>query len=296
MSKVSIIIPVYNAEAFLHRCLDSILTQTHEDWEAICIDDGSKDSGGRILDAYASRDCRIRVVHQANAGVSSARNAALKLIGGKYVTFVDSDDFLHPQALEISVGIAERDGSDLVAYTYDRRYRTGLVIRHALSLPEPGEPRFVHFDPARVESFTTEDIFNCISEYSKASVEGCDKRWTVKHCQPWRCLYRTEAVKDIAFIKGIIYEDFPWWGAVLLNVRKASIINLPLYFYYPNRKSYILSSDQSYKIESLKVAIAAAEKVLSEGGDARQRELWDRHFVQPFKRKLEKKLRRAKRV
>lgn len=91
---VSIIIPVYNAEDFLHRCVDSILAQSSTDWELLLIDDGSKDSSGIICDEYAVKDKRIRVFHKENGGVSSARNLGLDHARGEWVTFVDSDDYL----------------------------------------------------------------------------------------------------------------------------------------------------------------------------------------------------------
>ena len=88
---VSIIVPVYNTEKFLHRCIDSILAQTYTDFELLLIDDGSKDSSGTICDEYAAQDARVRVFHKENGGVSSARNLGLDNARGEWVTFVDSD-------------------------------------------------------------------------------------------------------------------------------------------------------------------------------------------------------------
>lgn len=96
----SIIIPVYNVAPYLRECLDSVLAQTLTDWEAICVDDGSTDGSGAILDEYASRDQRIKVIHQKNAGVSTARNNGLDNANGKWIWFVDADDALHPCALK----------------------------------------------------------------------------------------------------------------------------------------------------------------------------------------------------
>ena len=90
--KFSIIIPVYNVAPYLRECLDSVLAQTFTDWEAICVDDGSTDGSGAILDEYAAKDSRFRVTHQANAGVSAARNAALDVADGEWVMFLDADD------------------------------------------------------------------------------------------------------------------------------------------------------------------------------------------------------------
>lgn len=96
----SIIIPVYNVAPYLRECLDSVLAQTFTDWEAICIDDGSTDGSGAILDEYAARDSRFRIIHQPNAGVSVARNKGLDVAKGEWIWFVDSDDMIKPHALD----------------------------------------------------------------------------------------------------------------------------------------------------------------------------------------------------
>ena len=101
MPKISIIIPVYKAENYLHRCVDSILAQTFTDFEILLVDDGSPDKSGMICDEYATIDNRVRVVHKENGGVSSARNVGLDLAIGEYIWFVDSDDWIESNALEI---------------------------------------------------------------------------------------------------------------------------------------------------------------------------------------------------
>ena len=99
-TKLSIIIPVYNAEDYLSRCLDSILNQAMNSYEVILVDDGSTDSSALICDRYSATDPRFRTVHKSNGGVSSARNAGLNLAKGEYIMFVDSDDALASDALE----------------------------------------------------------------------------------------------------------------------------------------------------------------------------------------------------
>ena len=92
--KISVIIPVYNAEKYLYRCIDSVLAQTYQDFELLLIDDGSKDSSGAICDEYAAKDARVRVFHKENGGVSSARNVGLDHARGEWITFVDADDWI----------------------------------------------------------------------------------------------------------------------------------------------------------------------------------------------------------
>lgn len=284
MPAISVIIPVYNAERFLGRCLGSLQGQTFADWEAICVDDGSTDGTGALLDRLAAEDARIRVVHKDNAGVSDTRNDALALAQGTYVLFVDSDDFLHPQTMEITLGLAERDGSDIVAFTYDHAYRNRMILRHLLHIPELRQPRFKVFTD--FETAVTDHIFDWATEYSRHP-----QKLATRHCQPWRRLYRRSVLDGIRFIPGIIYEDFPWWSEVLLRVRKATLTDLPLYFYYPNRSSYIFSAREAFKIRSLRTAVQAAKEVYKEV-DPIRKEQWEKEFLQPFEEKLARKERR----
>lgn len=111
---ISIIIPVYNTEKYLHRCIDSILAYTYTDFELLLIDDGSTDNSGKICDEYAQKDNCIRVFHKKNGGVSSARNLGLDNAIGKYVMFVDSDDCMLPGMCEVMQATLEAKGADLV--------------------------------------------------------------------------------------------------------------------------------------------------------------------------------------
>lgn len=116
--KISIIVPVYNVEKYLRRCLDSIASQTFNDWECILIDDGSPDNSGSICDEYAEKDSRFRVIHQKNAGVSAARNAGLDAARGEWIGFVDSDDWIEKDCYEILIEIATRERADVVRFNF----------------------------------------------------------------------------------------------------------------------------------------------------------------------------------
>lgn len=117
--KVSIVIPVYNVEAYLEECVESVLNQTYQDFEIIFIDDGSTDRSGEICDNYARKDNRMRVIHQANAGLSAARNKGIDVAKGQYIYFLDSDDIIIPETLELLVEIAESEQSDVVFFDAD---------------------------------------------------------------------------------------------------------------------------------------------------------------------------------
>ena len=100
MPKISVIVPIFNGEKYLCRCIDSILYQTFDDFELILINDGSSDNCAAICNEYMEKDTRIKVIHQENRGVSAARNAGLDIANGDYISFVDSDDYVYPQYLE----------------------------------------------------------------------------------------------------------------------------------------------------------------------------------------------------
>lgn len=118
MPKVSIIVPVYKAENYLHRCVDSILAQTFTDWELLLVDDGSPDRSGEICDEYASKDARIRVFHKENGGVSSARQKGLDEAVGEYTIHADPDDWVEPMMLEELYKRAKEDDADMVICDY----------------------------------------------------------------------------------------------------------------------------------------------------------------------------------
>lgn len=111
---ISVIIPIYKTEKFLHKCLDSILSQTYTHWEAILVDDGSPDNCGAICDEYVAKDNRFKVIHQVNSGVVKARNNAIAIAQGCYLAFVDSDDFIESNMFEIMVTLATEKGLDIV--------------------------------------------------------------------------------------------------------------------------------------------------------------------------------------
>ena len=116
--EISIIVPVYNVEQYLRRCLDSIRAQTFTDWECILIDDGSPDASGTICDEYAANDGRFRVIHQENRGVSVARNAGLDAARGEWIAFVDSDDWVESETYEVAVKVAKENAADVLIFGY----------------------------------------------------------------------------------------------------------------------------------------------------------------------------------
>ncbi len=135
MSKVSIIIPVYQTEAFVEECARSYLAQSHKELELLLIDDGSPDGSGRICDALAAEDERVRVIHQENGGVSRARNRGLEEASGQYIVFGDSDDWVEPDLLEWLLDRQRESGADIVCHAYARELPGGTEYPSA-ALPK----------------------------------------------------------------------------------------------------------------------------------------------------------------
>ena len=115
---ISIIVPVWNVDQFLEKCLDSLLCQTYDNLQIILVDDGSLDASGQICDIYAKKDRRIEVIHQENAGVCNARNTALRHVKGDYIGFVDPDDWAAPDMFEYLLQGIERENADIACCHY----------------------------------------------------------------------------------------------------------------------------------------------------------------------------------
>ena len=222
MPKVSIIIPVYKVEEFLPECLDSVLAQTFKDFEAICVNDGSPDKCGKILEEYAKKDKRIKVITQENQGLSMARNNGLKQASGEYILFLDSDDFIHPQLFEICVSLAEKEKAQMVCYSMFKENQ-GRTLDVFLG-----------------KNYAIESLKYALTDaplyYQK---KRCKYKISVNACTKF---YKKSLVEDLSFIPKIKMEDYPHTYAVLAKQPKTVILNIPLYYYTPNPNS--ISSEQ----------------------------------------------------
>ena len=280
MPAISIIIPMYGVEKYLRRCLDSVQNQTFKDWQAICVNDGSPDKSGEIAREYAARDKRFIVVDKENGGLSDARNAAIPYVTGDYILYLDSDDFIHPQTMEIAYSLALRDGSDIVSFTYDRIYRPQLMVRHKLGLDTDNVvPKRIRkkYDVAKIKTRVTDDVYEYATERTHNKFNP-KRKWLIKHCQVWKNLYKRELIEDIPFIKGILFEDFPWWSRVMLRNPRVTIAPLPLYFYIPNFGGIVLSAKQLRIMKSLCTGIADAYSYYEKNATEYQMKCWNAQF------------------
>ena len=284
MPAISIIIPAYKVEKTLRRCLDSVLNQTFSDWEAICVNDGSPDNSDKILAEYAERDKRFKVVNKTNGGLSDARNVGMKHATGKYIMYLDSDDFIHPQTMELAHAMAERDNSDIVSFAYDRRYRPHLILRHFLHMKTdnvvPWRMR-KKYNVAKVKTLVTDDVYRYATEKSH-NMFNPNRKWLIKHCQVWKNLYKRELIADTQFIKGILFEDFPWWSLIMLKNPRVTIMPLPLYFYIPNFHGIVFAAKQLRIMQSLCIGIEAAYAAYREHATPYQLKMWADNFMWHF--------------
>lgn len=279
---ISVIVPIYNVEKYLGRALESLLAQTHQDWEAILVDDGSTDDSASIANHYCQKDKRFILTRQENQGQGAARNRALKMANGNYIMYLDPDDMYHPQAMEICLHAALRDNSDMVTFTYDHMYRRLNKWMHKLHLRD-FKPRYKHYkDPSY---YITENIFeHAVGCHHPKEVK---KTWLIRHCQSWKCLLRVDLARKAHFSEGVKYEDVPWWGEILLNVKRTTIFKLPLYFYYPNPQSFMMSAHVEEHIHSLNVILKQTDR-LYEKAKPEQRKAWTTNFRNTLHNRLKK--------
>jgi len=279
--KISIIIPMYNVEKYLPRCLDSVLNQTFTEWQAICVDDGSPDNSGKIAESYAARDERFVVVHKENGGLSDARNFGMQYALGDCILYIDSDDFIHPQTLEIAYNEIKKNKSDIVSFRYDRFYRPQLMVRHILHMDTDNVVPYgikKRYDIDKIKSRTTTDVFELATERTH-NKKNPNKKWLIKHCQVWKNLYKKSLIKNIPFIKGIIFEDFPWWSMVMLQNPRVTVVPLPLYYYIPNFGGIVLSAKQLKMIKSLCIGIENAFVAYKNHASVYQMKQWQEKFL-----------------
>ena len=220
MIDISIIVPVYNVENYLEECIKSIINQTFKNFELILVNDGSTDKSGDICDEFCLLDNRIKVIHKKNEGISDTRNKGIKNARGRYILFVDSDDYIHPQTCDILYKNIEQYKADLAVFNFTRTKK----------------------------SYYYKNINNKLTDYKideidkfKALEELYGKRRS-EFVFSWTKLYRKELFDNIEFEYGRIYEDQLISKNILHNSDKIIYLNVPLYFYRYRSDSYVNSS------------------------------------------------------
>lgn len=208
MELISIIVPVYQVEGYLRECIDSLINQTYENIEILLIDDGSTDKSGQICDDYAQKDNRIRVIHQEYKGVSVTRNTGLKNASGEYISFVDSDDVVSAEYIE-------------VLYNLIKEYNADISICH-----------YVRCENADISMFEKEnDVENSICILSQKFLEQWHGKYKKIETVVWNKLYHKNVFNNICFPEGKIHEDTYISHLIVNNANKAVITNKKLYIY-----------------------------------------------------------------
>lgn len=213
---VSIIIPVYNVEEYLEQCLDSVINQTYNNLEIWLIDDGSKDSSGKICDKYKELDSRIRVIHKENGGLSSARNAALDLMKGEYVYFLDSDDFISLDLIETYINFVRKYNVDVIMGTSCEFYGNIDINNHINRNSQP-------------EKFSKTEALKLML---------LDEKLYHSAAGP---LFKSDLYTDIRFPIGMLYEDYAVTYYVILKCHSVLYID-DNRCYYRMRSGSIMNS------------------------------------------------------
>ena len=203
MPEISVIVPVYKVEPYIHKCVDSILAQAFSDYELILVDDGSPDTCGNICDEYAKKDARIRVIHKENGGLSDARNAGMKIACGGYVIFIDSDDHID---------------ADMLSYLYENLTKADADMA-TCGIYE------VYAD--RIEKQEEELEFVCSGEEAfRCILQGHTIRGEI-----WNKLIKRSCISDLEFPKGKLYEDIFYTVDMMQRIKKVAVGTKPKYYY-----------------------------------------------------------------
>lgn len=210
MPKISIIVPVYNVERYLCRCVDSILKQSFTDFELVLVDDGSPDNCGAICDSYAVKDNRVHVIHQENAGVSAARNAGIEWAlnsNSRWIAFLDSDDWIHKKYIETLITVAEG---------------TGVMIAACL--------------PLCVEDYCEDALLK--SEVEMMMPEDSMVQYPTIGAACWGKIISKQLFEQLRFPVGIRYEDAWIMHLVIMAANQIAVCKEPMYYYYNNPQSF----------------------------------------------------------
>lgn len=212
---VSIIVPVYNVEKYVGRCLQSLINQTYTHIEIIVINDGSTDNSLSVCDSYAAKDNRIKLITQENRGLSGARNTGLRHYTGEYVTFVDSDDWLHPQMIEL-------------LYDAIVRYECEMSLCESLRVSSDNISEKKHV-VNKCLFYNAELMMNYFLD---TSYTAC-----------WSRLFKRELVADLWFPEGLNCEDFLYMYEAIRKIKKGvAVVEIPLYYYFDRPDSIVNNS------------------------------------------------------
>lgn len=213
--KISVVVPIYNVEQYLDKCVESLVNQTYKNLEIILVDDGSRDNSGKIADEWATKDNRIKVIHKKNGGLSDARNAGIKIATGEYIGFVDSDDWINYKMYEILMNNLGKYNADISVCAIKKVYEEEVVNENQIL-------------NKNIWMFTAEKALENLID------EGILKQ-TV-----WNKLYKREIIDDIYFEFGKIHED-EFWTYQIFGRCKSIVYTDDQLYYYLQRSGSIMN-------------------------------------------------------
>ncbi|RGK37409.1 glycosyltransferase family 2 protein [[Ruminococcus] lactaris] len=227
MPKVSVIIPIYNVKNYVKKSIESAINQTEKDIQIVLVDDGSSDGSGKICDQYAKMDDRIKVIHKENGGLSSARNTGTAFAVGKYVMFLDGDDYLKENAIERVLQVMEEYPSDFIQFMY-QEVRDGDI------------PVIQTKFNKQYQVHTSKELFENLYKLGGVGASGATK------------LIKRELALQIPF-ENILHEDEMWCTRAFQKALNATYISDELYCYVMRNDSIIHSSFNRKKLDKFKV-------------------------------------------
>ena len=217
---VSFVVPIFNVEKYLHKCIDSIINQTYKNIEIILVDDGSPDNSGKICDEYAKNDSRIKVLHKQNEGVSAARNDGIIIASGEYITFIDSDDFISVDYCEKLLNtMIENNAQIIISKMYSFRENEEIKVE---------EKEFI------AETFTSEQTI--LNLFVKRYYNSMGGKMILK-----------DLFKNIRFPVGRIYEDSATMYKLFIEAKMVVELNQEYYFYLRQREGSTMTSTYNEK-------------------------------------------------
>ena len=253
--KISVVIPIYNVEKYLQRCVDSVLNQTLRDLEIILVDDGSPDKCPLICDQYAKKDSRVFVIHKKNGGLASARNAGMKAATGTYLFFLDSDDWIDLDGLELLYNTAVMYKTDFVRYRAIRSYWPGLEPHTPGKVEEIREMEGGYYDYDKIRR----DIFPRLIATSQLMMGPIVAAWSSLYCREF--LIRNNCFFD----EQVKYsEDMIFSAKVVLKARNFYYIENACVYHYFFNPSSISKSFRENRWESCKMLINLFENEFSD--------------------------------
>lgn len=233
MKSVSVIIPIYNVEAYLERCLNSVVEQTYKNLQIILVDDGSTDRCPEICDAWAAKDIRIIVVHQANRGVGAARNAGLEAATGEFLIQIDSDDYIAPQAIELLVRAANQTSADMVICDFLQ----GGVSDYQF--------------PSKSDMSSIE----CIDRQAALTRIYIDDHHALQYAASWGKLYRRNLFAGICYPEGKIFEDIYVTHRLIFQCKKIAVLSDKLFYYFQRPGSIMNTAFSMKKLDYLQALV-----------------------------------------